>query len=283
MGQFYYCDVTDQANLARLIVENQITHVVHLATLLSAIGEQNPALALRVNTIGIQNILDLAVRHKFQVFAPSTIAAFGDGTPKILTPDVTITNPSTMYGITKVHQELLGAYYVQKYGVDFRSLRYPGIISAKAMPGGGTTDYAVEIFHEAIRHGRYQCYLSMNTGLPMMYMPDCIQATWQLMMAPKSCLELSTYNVTAMSFTPMDLAFEIKKRIPHFQIFFAEDYRDDIARTWPTSIDDSRARKDWGWEPMYDLTTMTGDMIEQIVRYIKEQDNRAEKETIPVA
>ena len=193
--------------MARIVLENGVTHVVHLATLLSAVGERNPALALKVNTIGIQNVLDLAAQHGLAVYAPSTIAVFGDSTPRHATPDATVTAPRTMYGITKVHQELLGAYYAQRYGVDYRSLRYPGVVSANSPPGGGTTDYAVEIFHAALSpERRYTCFLGAEAELPMMYMPDCLDATWQLMTAPRGALARTTYNVTAMSFTPAQLA-----------------------------------------------------------------------------
>ena len=206
-----------------------------------------------MNTIGIQNILELAVEHQLKVFAPSTIAVFGKTTPKHGTPDATVTQPNTMYGITKVHQELMGAYYHEKFGVDFRSLRYPGIISAKSAPGGGTTDYAVEIFHDALHHGKYQCFLGEDTALPMMYMPDCIKATWDIMMAPDESLKQRTYNVTAMSFTPKCLANELQQHIPHFEMECKPDFRENIARSWPASIDDSAARQDWKWMPQYQL------------------------------
>jgi len=210
-------------------------------------------MAMKLNTIGAQNVLDLAVKHNLKVFAPSTIAVFGRTTPRNCTPDQTVTQPTTIYGITKVYQELLGAYYHEKFGVDYRSLRYPGIISAKAPPGGGTTDYAVEIFHAAMKHGRYQCPLNQDTELPMMYMSDCLKATWTLMNAPNSSLSQRTYNVTAMSFSPDDLASEIKKLLPTFRVDYKPDFRELIARSWPASIDDSKARQDWNWKPDFDL------------------------------
>eukprot|EP00803_Ostreobium_quekettii_P006554 evm.model.scf_1561.3 EVM.evm.TU.scf_1561.3 scf_1561:19832-23848(-) len=271
-GPFVYCDVQDKDNLARIVLENGVSHIVHLATLLSAIGEKNPQLALRVNTTGIQNILELASSHKLKIFAPSTIAVFGKTTPRDNTPDVTVMQPQTMYGITKVHQELLGDYYADKFGVDFRSLRYPGVISSKSAPGGGTTDYAVEIFYAALTHGKYNCFLSEDVALPMIYMPDCLRATWQLMMAPKEDLKQTTYNVTAMTFTPKQLSAAIKKLIPNFEMHYMPDYREDIARTWPISIDDSGARKDWQWLPRYDLDGMTEHMLTELEARIKQQE-----------
>jgi len=228
------------------------------------VGERNPQLALRVNTAGIHNVLDLAATHDIKVYSPSTIAVFGPSTPKVHTPDSTVKEPTTMYGITKVHQELLGEYYAAKFGVDYRSLRYPGIISSKSLPGGGTTDYAVDIFHAALKQGRYDCFLEHSTSLPMMYMPDCLEGTMQLMTAPKEALRQTTYNVTSMSFTPAELAASIQKFIPTFRINYIPDYRNDIAQTWPSSIDDRPAREDWGWQPKFDIDGMTKSMLDDI-------------------
>lgn len=237
----------------------------------AAIGERNPGLALKVNTHGIQNVLELAAAHDLAVYAPSTIAVFGSSTPRHNTPDDTIMRPTTMYGITKVHQELLGQYYADRYHVDYRSLRYPGIISANSPPGGGTTDYAVEIFSAALQTGHYNCFLAHDAALPMMYMPDCLEATWQLITAPRNGLKQTTYNVTAESFTPHQLAEAIQKRLPHFSITYSPDFRDEIAKTWPASIDDSAARAQWGWRPKYDLQAMVDDMLRKLAPKYKVQ------------
>ncbi|BDA43208.1 L-threonine 3-dehydrogenase, mitochondrial [Coccomyxa sp. Obi] len=274
-GQFVYCDVQDKDNLARIILENGVNTVVHLATLLSAIGERNPQLALRVNTQGIQNVLELAAQHKLRVYAPSTIAVFGPTTPRINTPDCTVKEPTTMYGITKVHQELLGQYYSQKFGVDFRSLRYPGVISHASLPGGGTTDYAVEIFHAALTTGSYNCFLGPDTSLPFLYMPDCLAATYQLMMADSATLSQTTYNVTAMSFTPAELCAAIQRRLPHFRVDYRPDFRDTIARSWPQSVDDSAARRDWGWKPSFELDAMTEHMLTALEAQLAAKRDRA--------
>ncbi|KAK3268793.1 hypothetical protein CYMTET_22722 [Cymbomonas tetramitiformis] len=224
-GPFVYCDVQDYDNLARVILESGVDYIVHLASLLSAIGERNPQLALKVNTVGTQNVLELARQHELQVFSPSTIAVYGESAPKFNSPDSTVKEPSTMYGITKVHLELLGEYYRSKYGVDFRSLRYPGVISSNTMPGGGTTDYAVEIYHEAIKHGKYECFLEEDMFLPMIYMPDCLKATVDLMLAPRENLTQACYNVTAMSFSPKDLSASIVKHVPEFEVKYNPDFR----------------------------------------------------------
>jgi len=199
------------------------------------------------------------------VFSPSTIAVFGPSTPKDKTPDCTIMRPSTIYGVTKVYLELLGEYYHAKYGVDFRSVRYPGIISSQTMPGGGTTDYAVEIYHEALRRGKYKCFLNKDTEMPMLYMSDCTNACIDLMLANPAKLTQRTYNVTGFSFTPEQLAESITKELPHFQVEYAPDFRQAIADSWPRSIDDSNARKDWGWNPSISTCdSMTKEMLKAL-------------------
>lgn len=260
-GPFVELDVTSAVHLERVISERGVGTIVHLAALLSATGEKNPQLALHINNAGVTNVLEAARAHGLRVFSPSTIAVFGPSTPKEHTPDATVMRPTTMYGVTKVHLELLGEYYHSRYGVDFRSLRYPGVISSAAMPGGGTTDYAVEIFHEALACNQYTCFLSEDTPLPMMYMPDLLRATVGLIQADAASLTQRTYNVGALSFTPRQLAASIEKRVPNFTIKYDPDFRQAIAETWPQQLDDSAARRDWGWAHQYDLDTMTADML----------------------
>mmetsp|Transcript_35252 Transcript_35252/g.48937 ORF Transcript_35252/g.48937 Transcript_35252/m.48937 type:complete len:414 (+) Transcript_35252:164-1405(+) len=259
-----YCDVQDKSSITRAVVEGGVSVVVHLASILSANGERDPTVALAVNLKGSQNILDVARDHGLKVFIPSTIAVFGPTTPKDWTPDRTVTEPSTVYGITKVHMELMGGYYHQKYGVDFRSLRYPGIVSSSTAPGGGTTDYAVAMFHEALKHGKYDCYLKENTLLPMMYMPDCLKATVDLLEAPRQALTRCVYNVGSMSFSPSELASTLRAELPgqSFNVEYKPDFRQEIADSWPYTIDDSLARRDWGWRPDFDIKAMTNDMLD---------------------
>jgi len=256
-----YCDVTQYDNVARVALESGCTHIIHLASLLSAIGEKNPEFARKVNTLGVHNVLDIARDNNIAVYMPSSIAVFGPDTPKIDTPIATVIRPTTIYGITKVYGELLGEYYHKRWGVNYRSLRYPGVISNAVMPGGGTTDYAVEIYHEALKKGKYTSFLCEESRLPMMYMPDCVRATIEMIEAPEEILNHRTYNLTGMSFTPQEVADSIKQFIPDFEMSYKEDSRQAIADTWPQSIDDSAARNDWGWKHEYDLTAMTLDML----------------------
>lgn len=260
-GPFRYLDVLEAGEINKLVVDNNITWVCHLASILSAVGEKNPALALKLNTRGIENVLESARVHNLRVFAPSTIAAFGPTTPADNTPDTTIMRPTTMYGLTKVYLELLGDYYKNKYNVDFRSIRYPGVISSAAPPGGGTTDWLVDIYHQALTTGEYTCFLRADSSLPMMHGDDCVKATMGLLTADVSKLSQTTYNVTGCSVSPEQAAESIRKYIPHFQIKYAPDFRQAIADSWPNSLDDSIARQDWGWEPTFDLDGMTRDML----------------------
>lgn len=265
-GPFVQLDILDKQALSKLCKEYEITSIINMAAILSAVGEQNPNLCWDVNMNGYRNVLDVAMEHNIKkILIPSSIAVFGPETPKIDTPQETVLRPTTMYGVTKVSGELLGNYYVGKYGLDIRGLRYPGIISSETLPGGGTTDYAVEIFYEAIKHKKYTCFVGKHTKLPMMYMPDCIKATIDLFQADFNMLKHHTdFNVAAMSFTVEELAAEIKKHIPEFEIEYKPDYRQKIADSWPDSIDDTAAREEWAWKPSYDLPAMTADMIEKI-------------------
>jgi len=258
-------DVLDKDHLESLIRKHQITQVYHLAAILSAKGEQNPIPAWSVNMQGLFNVLDLAKEYGFKVFFPSSIAVLGSESPKFDTPQFLSTSPETVYGISKVAGEYWAKYYHHKYGVDVRSLRYPGIISHQSLPGGGTTDYAVEIFHEALKEGRYKCFLSEETRLPMMYIPDAIRATIELMEADAAHITVRTsYNLAGFSVTPAELYEEIKLFIPEFEISYSPDFRQDIANSWTSTIDDSAARKDWGWKEEYDLKSMTKDMIRNL-------------------
>jgi threonine 3-dehydrogenase len=242
--------------------------IYHLAAILSATGERRPQLAWTVNLTGLYKVLEIARERRVRrVFHPSSIAVFGSETPRDRTPQETILRPTTMYGITKVAGELLGDYYFQRFGLDVRSVRYPGIISSEALPGGGTTDYVVEIFYEAIKHKHYVCFLEQDTTLPMMYMPDCIKATLDLMEADLSRLKHhANFNVAAMSFSPAELTAEIQKHIPDFVCEYKPDYRQEIAESWPRTIDDSAARQEWGWEPEYDLAATVADMLDRLGR-----------------
>jgi len=268
-GPFLYADVLDYSSLSQIVVEHRIDWLIHNSSILSATGELHPQLALDVNVKGIQNALELARNHNLRILAPSSIAAFGPSTPKEMTPDSTIMRPSTVYGLTKVHLELLGEYYFNRYGVDFRSLRYPGVISSEALPGGGTTDYAVDIFYYALRNKPYECFLSEHTKLPMLYMPDTIRATIELLEAPSAALSQRVYNVNGISFTPEEIYKSIQQSITDFKISYKPDFRQRIADSWPHSLDDSAARKDWGWKPEYDLDRITKDMIDKLRKKVK--------------
>ena len=265
-GPFEFVDVTRREQIEEVVERYKIDTLYHMAAILSASGEKNPQLAWRVNVGGLYNVLEVArERELVRVFCPSSIAVFGPETPKENTPQETVLRPTTMYGITKVTGELLGNYYFHRFGVDVRGLRYPGIISAETMPGGGTTDYAVEIFYEALKHKRYTCFVREDTVLPMMYMPDCIRATMMLMEADLSRLRYRTeYNLSGLSFSAGELAAEIQKHIPDFVCTFEPDFRQQIADSWPRTIDDTPAREDWGWAPKYDLAAMVKDMLAKL-------------------
>jgi nucleoside-diphosphate-sugar epimerase len=258
-------DVTDRAQLDTLIKRYQIDTVYHLAGVLSARGEQNPDRCWNVNVNGLRHVLEAAKLFGLQVFFPSSIAVFGPHTPKLDTPQVTVEDPATIYGITKVTGELLCHYYAQQFGVDVRSLRLPGIISYSASPGGGTTDFAVEIFYAALKHSTYTCFVRSETRLPMMYMPDAIRAILGIMQANAVAIKIrSSYNVTASSFSVAELVAEIQKHLPHFTCSYAPDFRQTIADSWPSVIDDSKARADWGWQHRYELAAIVADMLEKV-------------------
>ncbi|MCW3989931.1 MAG: L-threonine 3-dehydrogenase [Candidatus Bathyarchaeota archaeon] len=263
-GPYEILDVTDKERLERVVHEHEIDTIFHLAAILSAKGELKPQLAWHVNIRGLRNVLEVAREQDLtRIFHPSSIAVFGPETPKDLTPQETILRPKTVYGITKVAGELLGDYYFNNYGVDVRGVRFPGVISNVTPPGGGTTDYAVEIFYEAIKRGRYTCFVEERTVLPMIYMPDCLKATLDIMDADLSRLKHHTdFNVAGVSFSAGELALEIRKHIPDFEVSYVPDYRQEIADTWPRSVDDSAAREEWGWEPQYGLESMTSDMLD---------------------
>lgn len=265
-GLFEILDAQDYSAVKICIEKYKIDTVYLMAAMLSAVGEKYPMKAWNLNMDSLFHVLNIAKEGFIkQVFWPSSIAIFGPTTPKVNTPQHTIMEPSTVYGITKQVGERWCEYYHQKYNVDVRSIRYPGIISWKTLPGGGTTDYAVEIYHKALTDSQYDCFLSENTELPMMFMDDAINATVNIMQVPKEKLSIrSSYNLAAISFAPKQIAEEIKKHIPKFKITYNPDYRQAIADSWPKSIDDSFAKKDWGWKPRFDLAKMTQEMIVQL-------------------
>lgn len=259
-------DALDKPALERTIERHDVGQVYLLAAALSARGEQHPDWAWQLNMASLLNVLELARERRLRVFWPSSIAAFGPTTPKQATPQTTVMEPTTIYGISKLAGEGWCRWYHANHGVDVRSLRYPGLISYKAQPGGGTTDYAIDIFHAAKREGRYTSFLAADTALPMMYMPDAIRATLALMDAPAQRIrERGSYNLAGVSFMPAELAAAIQRRLPSFQIAYAPDFRQAIAESWPQSIDDSVARRDWGWAPKFDLEAMVDDMLAHVV------------------
>jgi nucleoside-diphosphate-sugar epimerase len=265
-GPYHRLDVREGAALHQIIRQYRIDTIYHLASLLSAVAEQTPQLAWQVNMEGVHNVLEVARQEGCAVFFPSSIGAFGPETPAMHTPQVTIQRPQTMYGITKLAGELLCDYYHRRFGVDTRGLRYPGLISYTTPPGGGTTDYAVEIYYAAVQHGHYTCFLKADTRLDMMYMPDALHAAMALMEAEGSRLQhRNAYNITAMSVAPHDIAAEIHKALPGFTMTYAVDpVRQAIADSWPRHLDDSVARREWGWSPCFDLAAMTQDMLDKL-------------------
>ncbi|CAJ0582096.1 unnamed protein product, partial [Mesorhabditis spiculigera] len=259
---YSFLDVTNEKAIEEMVVNNNIDTLVHFSALLSAVGENNVPLAIEVNANASNKILEVARKHRLKVFIPSTIGAFGPTTPLDLTPDITIQRPRTIYGVTKVYNELLGEYYAERFGVDFRCLRFPGIISA-TKPGGGTTDYAIQIFYDALIHGEHKCYLEPNTRLPMMYDTDCMASIVFFLAAPQEQLSMRTYNVTGFSFTPDEIAAAIRKVMPDFKITYENicPIRQKIANSWPKALDDTNARRDWGWHNDFDLDSTVNIMF----------------------
>jgi nucleoside-diphosphate-sugar epimerase len=265
-GPYVSLDVMNKEMLHVQVLRQNFTQIYLLAAILSATGEKNPNLAWNLNMTGLLNVLDIAREENIsKVYWPSSIAVFGPTSPKQNCPQQTIIEPTTVYGISKYAGEFWCNYYHHRFGVDVRSLRYPGLISYKSAPGGGTTDYAIEIFHEALEEKKYECFLKEDTYLPMMYIPDAIRATIELMEAPAEKITIRTsYNLSGMSFSPKEIAAAIKKHIPGFEITYKPDYRQAIANSWPQSIDDTVARRDWGWKEEYDLHKMVDDMLENL-------------------
>lgn len=264
-------DIREKNTLREIILKHKITQIYHLASLLSAVGEKNPQLAWEVNMGGLKNILDLAVEFNLRIFWPSSIAVFGPTTPRENTPQHTICEPTTMYGVTKIAGELLCQYYYLKYNIDIRSLRFPGLISYKAEPGGGTTDYAVAIFYGALTNQKYTCFVSEDTILPMMYMDDAIKSIIMLMQTDSDKIKIRTsYNIAAISFSVKELEEEIRKTIPLLKVDYQPDERQKIADSWPKIIDDSTARKEWNWNHDFDLSKMTEVMLENLKKKLKQ-------------
>ncbi len=262
-GPFEWVNVAEVLDIVDVVRRHNVDTIVNMSALLSAVGEKNPQLCWHVNVNGLINCLEVArVFELNQVLCPSSIAVWGDYAPLENTPQETVLKPTTMYGVTKVAGELLCDYYVRRFGVDARGLRYPGIISAETLPGGGTTDYAVWIYYKAVEEGKYECFVREDTRLPMMYMPDCLKATMDLMEADFDKLKHhGDFNVGSMSFSAAELAENIAKHMPGFTVTYKPDERQKIADSWPSSVDDTAAREEWGWEPEYDLDAMTKDML----------------------
>ena len=266
---FEKLDVMNTQQLGEIVDKHSITQIYHLAAILSAKGEENPQWAWNLNMTGLLNVLEMAKEKSLKkIYWPSSIAVFGPTTPRDNTPQHIVMDPSTVYGISKQAGERWCEYYFNKYGVDVRSLRYPGLIGYKSLPGGGTTDYAVDIYHKALAGDHFSCFLKEDTALPMMYMPDAIKATIDLMESPAEQVKVrSSYNVAGFSFTPAELADSIRKFHPEFQISYAPDFRQKIADSWPNTIDDSAARADWGWKPDYSIDQMSADILENLPKY----------------
>jgi nucleoside-diphosphate-sugar epimerase len=273
-GLFEYVDVTQMRQLNEVVRRYRVNTIYHLAALLSAVAEEKPQVAWDVNMGGLYRVLEVARENRCAVFHPSSIGAFGPGTPRDATPQDTIQRPNTMYGVTKVSAEVLCDYYHHRFQVDTRGLRFPGLISHVAQPGGGTTDYAVDIYYEAVRHGRYSCFLRADSTMDMMFMPDAIRATFELMEADASRLRhRNAFNLTAMNFDPQGLAASIRAEMPGFEMLYEVDpVRQAIADSWPRSVDDTAAREEWGWQPEYDLPRTTAEMLAVLTKRLHSED-----------
>ncbi|MDH5367021.1 MAG: NAD-dependent epimerase/dehydratase family protein [Cyclobacteriaceae bacterium] len=273
---FEVLDAMNKMDIIHLVKKHNITQIYHLAAVLSAKGEKNPGFAWDLNMGSLSNVLEVAKEYQLdKIYWPSSIAVFGPNTPQNNTPQNCIMDPNTVYGITKQAGERWCEYYFNKYGVDVRSLRYPGLIGYKTMPGGGTTDYAVDIYYKALQERKFECFLSANTALPMMYMDDAVKATIDLMQADASNIKIhSSYNISAISFTPEQISTSIKKYIPDFEISYKPDFRQNIADSWPNSIDDSKARNDWGWYHQYDLDKMTEEILKGLKEMLSIEENQ---------
>ncbi|KAE8743588.1 hypothetical protein FOCC_FOCC010835 [Frankliniella occidentalis] len=269
-GPYIFADILDFKGLQEIVVTHRVDWIIHFSALLSAVGEQNVPLAVRVNIEGVHNVIELAKQYKLRLFVPSTIGSFGPDSPRNPTPNVTVQRPRTIYGVSKVHAELLGEYYHHRFGLDFRCLRFPGVISSDP-PGGGTTDYAVFMFYEALRTGRFECYLRPDTRLPMMHISDCLRSLWEFMTAPTDRLHRRVYNVTAMSFTPEELAGELRKYVPELEVTYRPDSRQLIADSWPQVFDDSEARADWGWRHQCNLSQLVETMVQEVGAQVKRE------------
>lgn len=277
-GPFEVLDALNATNMASVVARHHVDTIFNLVALLSAVGERNPQMAWGVNMGALMNSLEVARQHHCALFTPSSIGAFGPSSPKDKTPQDTIMQPTTIYGICKVTGELLGNYYNHKYGLDTRSIRFPGIISNKTLPGGGTTDYAVEIYYDAIKRGKYTCAVPRDVYMDMIYMPDALKAVVELMEAdPAKLRHRNSFNIASMSFTPEIIAAEIKKHIPEFEMSYDIDpVKEEIARSWPNSLDDTCAREEWGWQPDWDLERMTVDMLDAVRRKFEAEKAAAE-------
>ncbi len=277
-GPFEVLDALNATNMASVVARHHVDTIFNLVALLSAVGERNPQMAWGVNMGALMNSLEVARQHHCALFTPSSIGAFGPSSPKDKTPQDTIMQPTTIYGICKVTGELLGNYYNHKYGLDTRSIRFPGIISNKTLPGGGTTDYAVEIYYDAIKRGKYTCAVPRDVYMDMIYMPDALKAVVELMEAdPAKLRHRNSFNIASMSFTPEIIAAEIKKHIPEFEMSYDIDpVKEEIARSWPNSLDDTCAREEWGWQPDWNLERMTVDMLDAVKRKFEAEKAAAE-------